>query len=75
MRIDGKAMGVVRPSGQCRMRRVSEQVSRSIPEGPGTVVPVLASFLQGVAQWPGLPMPESQRVGNRWSEEFRTMGG
>ena len=56
------------------MRRFSEQVSRSSPEGPGTQVPDLASFLEEVAQMPGPCIRESHIVGGRRLEEFRTMG-
>lgn len=57
-----------------RMRRFSEHVSRSSPDGPGTQVPDLASFLEEVAQTPGPCIRESQIVGGRRLEEFRTMG-
>lgn len=43
------------------MRSMSEQLSGSSPEGPGTLAPVSASFLEGVVQLPGLSMLESQR--------------
>lgn len=52
-----------------------KQLSRLGPKGSGIQVSVLVSFLEGVAQLPGPSMQESQRVGCKGLEEFRTMGG
>lgn len=42
------------------MRRASEQVSRSSPEGPGAQVPDLASFLEEVTQTPVPPFKRAR---------------
>lgn len=50
------------------MRRASEQVSRSSPEGPGAQVPDLASFLEEVTQTPVPPFKRAREgAGGGWS--------
>lgn len=67
-------MGVDRSPGSTQNESL-KQLSRFGPKGSGTQVSVLVSFLEGVAQLPGPSTQESQRVGWRGLEEFRTISG
>lgn len=50
------------------MRKASEQVSGSGPEGPGAQVPDLVSFLQEVTQTPVPPFKRARDgAGGGWS--------